>query len=140
MRDSPKLICETCVGAGWCAAHEIWKHAHWTHLCRTDPRYRAAYDEGRGPGQAVATIGTRVPIDPAKAAAVRREFFTRALQRRWIEARHRPWAEVEQILAICTERGCWPGGCSRPLDAWAADVLRPGRWRDEWGPYPVSGF
>ena len=41
----------TCPLAGYCDRHGIDKSEHWHHLCQTKPNYRAAWDEGYGPGQ-----------------------------------------------------------------------------------------
>lgn len=41
----------TCPMAGHCARHGVEKSEHWHHLCQTNPKYRSAWDAGRGPGQ-----------------------------------------------------------------------------------------
>ena len=48
--------CE-CPRSGWCERHKIAKTAHWHMLCKTQPSYRQAWDEGWGPGQHMA-VGT----------------------------------------------------------------------------------
>lgn len=39
----------------FCEPHQVTKTSHLRNLCLTDPRYRRAWDEGKGPGQLVAT-------------------------------------------------------------------------------------
>ena len=58
-----QLACETCDGGGFCTVHQMPKVAHWTALCRTNPRYRRAWDEGRGPGQNLPVLapGPKLP-------------------------------------------------------------------------------
>ena len=58
-----QLTCDSCDGEGWCTVHAMRKHARWTYLCRTNPRYRRAYDAGRGPGQVrTASRPSRAPL------------------------------------------------------------------------------
>ncbi len=52
----------TCPLAGWCERHQVVKHKTWHKLCQSHAKYRAAWDEGRGPGQA------RAPLTPAQLA------------------------------------------------------------------------
>ena len=40
-----------CPLAGYCKRHNLKKSEHWHHLCLTKEKYRAAWDEGIGPGQ-----------------------------------------------------------------------------------------
>jgi hypothetical protein len=47
-------MCE-CPLAGWCERHQINKSNNWHRLCQTHQGYRQAWDEGRGPGQPVAS-------------------------------------------------------------------------------------
>ena len=41
----------SCPIAGWCNRHNIDKPAVWHQLCQSRESYRAAWDDGRGPGQ-----------------------------------------------------------------------------------------
>lgn len=52
--------CDDCKGPGWCERHKVDKPAHWVHLCQTRPDYRAAWEAGRGPGQARTATEMRV--------------------------------------------------------------------------------
>jgi len=54
----------TCPLAGYCDRHGIDKSEHWHQLCQTRDNYRAAWDEGRGPGQ---------PRKPLTAAQIERQ-------------------------------------------------------------------
>ncbi len=42
--------CE-CELAGYCNRHKIKKHRHWNLLCKHDPAYFEAWENGTGPGQ-----------------------------------------------------------------------------------------
>lgn len=41
----------TCEGPGWCTRHHIRKTEAWFNLCRLEPSYFQAWEEGRGPAQ-----------------------------------------------------------------------------------------
>ena len=46
------MNCENCNDdGGFCEPHGIEKSARRVHLCQTNPKYRKAWDEGRGPRQ-----------------------------------------------------------------------------------------
>lgn len=45
----------------WCPNHKTLKTLHWSELCRTRPAYRAAWDNGTGPGQAKTSTPTEIP-------------------------------------------------------------------------------
>jgi len=55
----------TCKPTGdltWCERHHCWKTPHWIELCQTRPAYTAAWDAGRGPGQAKTNTPTTMPV------------------------------------------------------------------------------
>ena len=56
--------CE-CELAGFCTRHGVKKPEHWVHLCKTKSHYWKAWEEGRGPGQAVthSTTKTEEPVN-----------------------------------------------------------------------------
>lgn len=55
--------CE-CKEVGFCQRHQCHKTAHWINLCRTDPAYFQAWEEGRGPclSQPAPNAGTVVDL------------------------------------------------------------------------------
>jgi hypothetical protein len=109
------------------------KSDHWRTLCRTRPAYFAAWERGCGPGQAPPKTSR---VDPEKINRVRRVWHEGLVRQRWTEGVHRPWHLVQSILDAIAARDSWPGGCNSSVDAWATDVLWPGRWRPEWGNEP----
>ena len=50
----------SCPLAGWCDRHDVRKNNTWHQLCQSKDNYRAAWDEGRGPGQ------PKKPLTPAQ--------------------------------------------------------------------------
>lgn len=49
-------------GSGFCERHGVHKSPHLVHLCKTDERYYAAWEEGRGIGQNAKPVDRREPI------------------------------------------------------------------------------
>ena len=69
-------VCDPCTcviepgqKTGWCDKHKMRKTANWVRLCQTQPGYRKAWDEGRGPGQ---KLPKRDPIDLHTGKRVKR--------------------------------------------------------------------
>jgi len=89
----PKLVCETCEGAGFCVRHSMHKTEQLAKLCRTRPDYKQIFDEGRWPGQpewnvqmpsrglgdTVAKITSAVGIKPCGGCKERQVLLNRVL-------------------------------------------------------------
>lgn len=56
MSDSPKCECQPTTFPFFCERHRCEKHEHYLHLCRDRENYRLAWDEDRGPLQAVGGL------------------------------------------------------------------------------------
>ena len=95
------MNCDNCnPGGGWCEVHQVDKSAVWVKLCQTNPKYRMAWDEGRGPGQAV----------PKR-------------QRR--QKRQGPGTELTAIFAnmrVFGNGGCQCKSHASQMDRWGPDV------------------
>lgn len=63
----------SCPLAGHCERHQISKPSHWHKLCQTKEKYRQAWDEMRGPGQAVPQAEREAKIAKRAKRIAKRE-------------------------------------------------------------------
>lgn len=103
----------TCPLSGYCDRHAMHKSPQWWLLCQTQPQYRVAWDQNRGPGQS-APPEVRAAKEAHRIAVLE---YMRAL---WLELHMQAWPTLAWLINWASRVPQFGCGCR----AWLVQYIK----------------